>query len=290
MKAYKAMRDNMTCRGFQYKLGEKHKMSSDIELGKRGFHAAIAPLAVFTCYPPYWTRLFEVEQSGEVRYDDKKRRSVSSEIEVVREISLQDLISAAMVYRYTPGKPPKDGYLHVDHAIASAHRCADVASVAGNHSTASVSLIASVARTLGENCVAAATGGRNAAIAGGDGYAGNIAAAADFFSYACADGGCGVAVATGKQSAVEAKGSSVAVASGFENIAKGDVGSALVFIERDQTDGRILNIKAVVVDDETVKADTYYTMRDGELVEAEQPEYSSAQENQETPVHQDGRQ
>ena len=52
-----------------------------------------------------------------------------------------------------------------------------------------------------------------------------------------------------------------------QGAAKGVIGSWLVLTERDSNCG-LLGVKAVQVDGETVKADTYYTLSGGEIVEA----------------------
>ena len=52
-----------------------------------------------------------------------------------------------------------------------------------------------------------------------------------------------------------------------QGAAKGVIGSWLVLTERDSNRG-LLGVKAVQVDGETVRADTYYTLSGGEIVEA----------------------
>ncbi len=50
---------------------------------------------------------------------------------------------------------------------------------------------------------------------------------------------------------------------------RGGIGSVLVIAEEWDSSYKIAAWKAVVVDGETVKADTWYTLKDGEMVEAE---------------------
>ena len=52
--------------------------------------------------------------------------------------------------------------------------------------------------------------------------------------------------------------------------AKGGKGAILVLVNRDE-DGNISEFKAVQVDDIEVKADTWYRLDNGNLVEEEQP-------------------
>ena len=107
---------------------------------------------------------------------------------------------------------------------------------------------------------ASATGNQGAASATGDHGA------------ASATGYRGAASATGNQGAASATGrAGVALAAGAECKAKGALGCAICVVERGEWDGEtypIINIKAAIVDGTTIRADTYYTLHNGELVEA----------------------
>lgn len=77
--------------------------------------------------------------------------------------------------------------------------------------------------------------------------------------------------ATGDQGAASATGKSgVALAAGLECKAKGALGCAICCVERGKWDGEtypILAVKAEIVDGETIKADTWYMLINGEFVE-----------------------
>lgn len=89
---------------------------------------------------------------------------------------------------------------------------------------------------------------------------------------ASATGNQGAASATGDHGAASATGrAGVALAAGAECKAKGALGCAICVVERGEWDGEtypIINIKAAIVDGTTIRADTYYTLHNGELVEA----------------------
>ena len=103
-----------------------------------------------------------------------------------------------------------------------------------------------------------ATGGRGAASATG------------FQGAASATGGRGAASATGGRGAASATGEkSVAMACGYEGKARACLGSWIVLAERDD-DYNILNMRCAVIDGETLKPDTYYTLKNGEFVESEE--------------------
>ena len=73
----------------------------------------------------------------------------------------------------------------------------------------------------------------------------------------------------GSVASVEGK-DSIAVASGYQCKAKACKGSAICLVERGKWNGKtypILAVKAVIVDGETYKPDTWYKLEKGELVE-----------------------
>ena len=73
---------------------------------------------------------------------------------------------------------------------------------------------------------------------------------------------------TGDYSAAVVSGDdSIAFVSGYQSKAKGAKGCWLVLTERD--DGmHIVDVQAVMVDGETIKADTFYTLKDKKIIEA----------------------
>ena len=78
---------------------------------------------------------------------------------------------------------------------------------------------------------------------------------------------------TGDYSAAEVSGKdSVAAVFGYEGRARGALGCAIVVAERGDWNGEtypLIGIKAAIVDGETLKPDTWYTLKDGEFVEVE---------------------
>ena len=155
-----------------------------------------------------------------------------------------------------------------DQGAASATGDQGAASAAGYQGAASATGDQGAASATGDRGAAAATGYRGAASATGDQGA---ASATGYQGTASATGDQGTASATGDQGAASATGrAGVALAAGAECKAKGALGCAICVVERGEWDEEtypIINIKAAIVDGETIKADTYYTLRDGELVE-----------------------
>nr|DAH86206.1 MAG TPA: hypothetical protein [Bacteriophage sp.] len=79
-------------------------------------------------------------------------------------------------------------------------------------------------------------------------------------------GDYGAATSRGKSSTGE---NGLSVARGKRVKTKGGLGSILVIAEEEQNSYKISSWKAVVVDGVNIKADTWYTLKNGELVETE---------------------
>ena len=85
-------------------------------------------------------------------------------------------------------------------------------------------------------------------------------------SKAATAGDSGAATSRGKSSTGE---NGLSVARGKRVKTKGGLGSILVIAEEEQNSYKISSWKAVVVDGVNIKADTWYTLKDGELIESE---------------------
>ena len=99
------------------------------------------------------------------------------------------------------------------------------------------------------------------------------ASATGYQGAASATGYRGAASATGDQGAASATGKAgVALAAGYECKAMGALGCAICCVERGEWDGEahpIIAVKAMIVDGEKIKADTWYRLQNGEFVEVE---------------------
>ena len=103
--------------------------------------------------------------------------------------------------------------------------------------------------------------------AAASGWRGNAAASGERGN-AAASGWSGTAVVTGFAGRATALGEQcLAVAWGEDSLARGTVGNWIVVSERDD-DGNIIDVKIAKVDGDTVKADTWYKLVNGEIMEA----------------------
>ena len=117
-----------------------------------------------------------------------------------------------------------------------------------------------------------ATGNYGASSATGD-Y--GASSATGDYGASSATGDCGASSATGYKGASSADNSTaVAVAWGYESKAKGCIGAHIVCAEWKydnlNNDWFFVGAKMSIVDGVKIKADTYYTLRDGEFVEVKE--------------------
>jgi len=238
IKSYKGFDENLKCRGFQYEVGNSYEQGGVTKACERGFHACEYPLDVLGYYEPSNSRYCEVEQSGEIdrRSDDNK--VASSKIHISKEIGINGLVGNAVKFIFD----------RVDWKDAKE-------SNTGDRSAATNTGYQSAATNTGYRSAATNTGDRSAATNTG------------YQSAATNTGDRSAATNTGDRSAAEVGGKeSIAIVTGKDGKAKGALGCWLVLTERDE-DWHILGVKSVKVDGETIKADTWYKLVNGEIIE-----------------------
>ena len=228
-KAYKGMDKDMRCHG-----GYQYEIGKEYEWPravccKEGGHACENPIDVFAYYPPATSRFFEVELSGEIS----------------REAPPIDTKVAATRLRVVRELSVSD-FTHVAVAFACAHTRREQ-------------------ETADKQGVASATGWQGMASATGEQGA---ASATGWLGMASATGLRGAASATGEQGMASAGDEAgVAMAWGPEGRAKGVLGAHIAIAE--WRDGVLVGAKMARVDGQSIKADTWYSLRDGEFVEAD---------------------
>ena len=291
LKTYKAFDKDLSCRGFKYEVGKEYEETGDIKACEKGFHACPYPLDVFGYYAPAGSRFCEVEQSGKID-DSESDKVCSSKIRIGAELDIRGLVKAAVSFvkeRCTnecnaePGKPAMAGDCGAAMAgyrgAAMAGDCG--AAMAGYRGAA---MAGDCGAAMAGDCGAAMAGDCGAAMAGdcGAAMAGDCGAAMAGDSGAAMAGDCGAAMAgdcgaamAGDSGAAMARGKAstgsngLSVARGKNVQVKGGIGAILVIAEEREDTYDIVDWKAVVVDGEVVKADTWYRLENGELVEVD---------------------
>ena len=220
MKAFKGFNKNLTCRGFQYKVGETYE-EEKAELCHAGFHACESPVACLQYYNPATSVYHEVELEEVSDEKDTDTKRVGKKITIGAEIGIPEICRLTFEYvkehctnenNAEAGKPASAG----ENGAASA----------GEYGTASA----------GEYGAASA-GYRGAATSRGKS-------------------------ATGEQGLSVARGNNVRV--------KGGLGAVLVIAEENENDYSVKEFATAIVDGKDIKADTWYKLENGKLVEADE--------------------
>ena len=249
IKGYKGFDKDMKCRGLQYEVGKEVKEDNAI-LCVRGVHFCENPHDVFAYYSAgNGNRFAEVEatDASEERKDDSKR--VAKRLTVKAEISVSNICKIAVSsffenFGFKKKVESDDTYKAGDCGAANAGNCG--AANAGDCGAANAGY-----------CGAANAGNYGAANAGNCGAANA--------------GDCGAANA-GDYGAANAGYYGVASVRTNGRV-KGGLGCILVArnVKWNNDKGRfdVTDWAAGIVDGKKIKADTWYKLQDGKLVEVE---------------------
>ena len=244
--AYKAMDKNMQCRGKQYEVGKTYH-EDEADCCHAGMHACENPLDVLHYYPLRGgPRFFEVECGGNVDKSEEDSKLACTELTVKGEVNFAGLVKATVnaVFNRVKGKEP---FSSGDYSTAGSSGDYSTAGSSGRYSTAGSSGYSSTAGSSGDSSTAGSSGN---------------------FSTAGSSGNYSTAAATGAYCNAKADGKdSIAVVNGACGKACGALGCYLVLTEYDD-DGNMLLAKMAKVDGAVIKENTWYTLKNGEFVEA----------------------
>ena len=270
MKAFKGFNKDLTCRGFQYKVGETYE-EEKAELCCAGFHACESPVACLQHYHPATSVYHEVELEDVSNKKGADTKRVGKKITIGAEIGVPEI--CRLTFEYVKEHCTNENNAEAGNpATAGNHGAA----TAGNHGAATAGYSGAAtagkygAATAGNHGAAtagysgAATAGKYGAATAGD----NGAATAGEYGSATA-GNHGAATSRGK-SATGKKGLSVAI--GINVRVKGGIGAVLVIAEENENenDYSVKEFATAIVDGNDIKADTWYKLENGKLVEADE--------------------
>ena len=251
MKGYKGFSPGMVCRGKQYAENTVYE-EDKAEICQNGMHFCENPFDVWEFYPPTdesgnLNEFAEVEALDEAKTDDGVK-FCTKKLKVGAKLKLSEFVQAGVdfVLEKTEGTPPATNTGDSSAATNTGYRSA--ATNTGYYSAATNTGYYSAATNTGDRSAATNTGDSSAATNTG------------YYS---------AATNTGDSSAASVEGEeSIAIVTGKNSKAKGALRDWLVLTERDD-DWKILGVKAVIVDGEKIKADTWYCLTGGEVKEAE---------------------
>ena len=288
IKSYKGFNRDLTCRGKQYEVGKEYE-EDRAQSCECGMHACEYPLDCFSYYDPAHSVYYEVEQSGDLsrRGDDSK--VASTKMKIGAEINIAGMVKASINYireRIKEEKGSDDDYgaslATGDYGASSATGYCGASSATGYYGASSATGYKGASLATGDYGASSATGNCGASSATGyygassaTGYKGASLATGDYGA-SSATGNCGASSATGYKGASSAKDpESIAIAWGYKGRVSGVKGSFLVLAdwEGDESEywkpytWKLKGAKMVRVDGEHIKENTWYTMRNGKIVE-----------------------
>ena len=306
MKVYKATNKDMQCtpngKIFQYEQGVTYE-KPEAELCRHGFHACEAPMDVLRYYSPAdGSRYFEAELEDILPERSSEDTKVcGKKITIGAEIGIPGLAKAHVEYVKHLCEKATEQTASGVRGNAAASGGSGNAAASGGSGNAAASGVRGNAAASGESGNAAASGWSGNAAASGEsgnaaasgvsgnaaasGWSGNAAAsgvrgnaaasgwrgnaaASGVRGNAAASGVRGTAAASGSYGSAEANGEqTIAVAWGSYSKARGKTGSYIVCAEYDERNKTIKTARLGLIDGETLKPDTWYTLKGGDFVE-----------------------
>ena len=307
---YKGFDKNLCCRNKQYEVGKGYHEDqvSICSCGMHFVTDPLDLFACYP--PSEGNRFCIIEAWGDVDSKKYNSKHCASDLFIVRELTLVELAEEIVIYRdthlkndlkntddallaYTTGRHSSASNIS-DRSSASNTGDGSSASNTGDYSSASNRGFRSYVGNSGDYSSASnGSGGSlacntgNCSLACNTGYfslasnIGNCSLACNtgYFSSASNIGDFSSAVNTGDDSLASSTGNrssacntgeeSVAAVFGQDSYAKGALGCWLVLTERDD-DWHIVGMKCVKVDGETIKADTLYQLKGGEVKECKE--------------------
>ena len=288
--AYKGFDKDLSCRGYQYAIGESYSHQGEIAVCESGFHACENPLDVWRYYPINGSRFCLVVASKEVQRSGDDSKIASSQITVKVELSMREIICHAVKVISSLCIPAMEqaattgNYSHAATTGDSAH-----AATTGYYAHAATTGDSAHAATTGRYAHAATTG--DYAHAATTGYYAH-AAATGYYAHAATTGNYSHAATTGNSAHAATTGGSahaattgryahaattgnyshaattgryaISAALGIGGVAKaGEDGCVIV---RDDCKDRP-RVVVGYVGEGGIKADTWYRAEGGKLVE-----------------------
>ncbi|EBK2438054.1 hypothetical protein ACK70_13275 [Salmonella enterica subsp. enterica serovar Kentucky] len=302
---FKGFNKDLTCRDFQFAIGETFHHDGKVEACGSGFHACECPFDVFSYYPPAESRYAETISFGVIdREEEGDTKIASASITIKSELTLPQFIQRGIEWIWSKiDKSLEQQIMTGNRSAATNTGNRSAATNTGYRSAATNTGDWSAATNTGNRSAATNTGYRSAATNTGDWSAatntGDWSAATNtgyqsaatntgyqsaatntgYQSAATNTGNRSAATNTGYQSAAtntgdlsaaEVSGSqSVAASLGIEGKARASEGGAIVLCYRDE-DGELIHIRASKVGENGIMPDIWYQLNeDGEFVECE---------------------
>ena len=269
MRYFKAFHPGMICNGKQYAENTTYEEQGADKCCKAGvMHFCETPLDCLDYYSLIDSdgkivEFAEVEPLDKVLTDGNKR--ATKKLHIGAKLSLKEIINAQVDIQIDKG---------TSELVASGNG-SQFAALGYDSQLVALDYNSQLA-ALGDGSKLVALGYNSKLVALGDGsqlvalgYNSKLVALGDGSQLVALDDGSQLA-ALGNDSQLAASGNdSIVAAIGVNNVASASLGSWIVLAEYDN-DGKPICVKAAQIDGETLKANVFYRLKDGEFVEAEE--------------------
>ena len=272
MKGYKGFDQNLKCKGWQYKVGETSTFYGKIKVGTSGLHFNESPTEVFNIYPPNELgRYAETKSKGRIAYNESYDSYCSNQLEVVRELTVEDMYKRGCNDLQIAKFENEDVYIGYSSNTITKKKSNYSACISAFKKSMSLSNgYASVAITCGMHSYAKSTGDHSVSVAlrqfsltesNGDR---SIAVAAKNETSAKVTGRGSIALSQYDISKIYVSAGSAGVLCGLDNAEfVGELGAIVVVLLMDCKNKCYTGAKTFVVDGKTILPNHIYTFEDG---------------------------
>jgi hypothetical protein len=248
IKGYKGFNKDMKCRGFQFEEGKEYETDNAV-ICHEGFHFCTNPFDVLNYYNIVDSTFAEVEALGKTVKHDKDSKVATTKIKISAKLSLSAFINAAVLFLLEKTNKEKAASGDYSQLAASGHYSQLAAS--GDYSQLAASGHYSQLAASGDYSQLAASG-----------HSSQLAASGHYSQLA----------ASGDYSKLELNEvDSIGAAIGSDSTIKSKKGNWITLAEWkfDENKNRYVPIcvKSIQVDGKKIKADTFYTLKNGKFVE-----------------------
>lgn len=279
--SYKAFNQDMTCRGFQYEVGKEYEMDGEkLKLCFNGFHSCLCPMNVTRYYNAFTSRFAEVEYWGVVEKDKGSTKICSSNIKVVRELSLKELVELQISWVKDHCTTTFLTDNDIDCQCLYINDCFGIIKSSGNECKIASTDTACKITSSGSCCIISSQGrfvditssGDHCFICSLEKYA--KITTSGFRCDVYSTGNYANIVSSGKRCRIDSQGYFATITCmGEEAWVKAQIGSTITIAnytyDDDICNETITCVKTEKVDGERIKANTWYKMCCGMLVEVE---------------------
>ncbi|EBA9491296.1 hypothetical protein CEZ52_06015 [Salmonella enterica] len=135
---FKGFNKDLTCRDFQFAIGETFHHDGKVEACGSGFHACECPFDVFSYYPPAESRYAETISFGVIdREEEGDTKIASASITIKSELTLPQFIQRGIEWIWSKiDKSLEQQIMTGDWSAATNTGCQSAAEVSGSQSVA----------------------------------------------------------------------------------------------------------------------------------------------------------